>query len=50
MVPFHDPETCIRCGSSRDVRLVTYARAGQRDLKFTEPWCRRCRRAKLRSK
>ena len=38
---------CVRCGSARDVKVVTYVRVEQRDQKVSEPWCRKCRRAKL---
>lgn len=38
---------CARCGSARDVKVVTYVRPEQRDLKLSEPWCRPCRREKL---
>ncbi len=40
-------EKCARCGSVRDVKVVTYVRREQRDQKLSEPWCRKCRRAKL---
>ena len=50
MFPFRKKETCIRCGSSRDVRVVTYVRPEQRDHKLSEPWCRLCRHQKLRGK
>lgn len=37
-------DTCARCGSIDDVRVVKYVRSQQ---KFTELWCRRCRQQKL---
>lgn len=44
MIELRDTETCARCNSIDDVRVVKYTRAQQ---KFTELWCRRCRQQKL---
>lgn len=44
MAGLGDTETCARCGSIDDVRVVKYMRSHQ---KFTELWCRRCRQQKL---
>ena len=40
-------ESCARCDSMSDVRVVKYMRGEE---KFTELWCRRCRHEKLRPK
>jgi hypothetical protein len=44
MIEFGRTESCARCGSIRDVRVVKYLREQQR---LTEPWCRPCRQQKL---
>jgi type II secretory pathway pseudopilin PulG len=44
MIPPLGRKRCARCGSARDLKVVTYIR---QDRKLSEPWCAPCRREKL---
>lgn len=44
MIPLRSRKRCARCGSARDVKVITYVR---QDRKLSEPWCAPCRHEKI---
>jgi hypothetical protein len=44
MMPLRSRKRCARCGSARDVKVITYVRKTER---LSEPWCAPCRHEKI---